>query len=98
LPAPLSNVSVFFFEGGGGSDVAQCLAGARWKGVLKPRHFLGAGLAVMTMSWISSSDIWSTRSTCHGAHGSQQGVLSEGGIIVESVGLAQRRFDTSAAS
>src|ERR1700716_2371261 len=27
-----------------------------WKGVLKPRHFLGARLAVMTMSWISSSD------------------------------------------
>jgi len=27
-----------------------------WKGVLKPRHFLGVRLAVMTMSWISSSD------------------------------------------
>ena len=27
----------------------------------------------------------------HGAHGSQQGVLSEGGIIVESDGLAQTR-------
>jgi hypothetical protein len=26
------------------------------KGVLKPRHFLGVRLAVMTMSWISSSD------------------------------------------
>jgi hypothetical protein len=30
-----------------------------WKGVLKPRHFLGVRLAVMTMSWISSSDTWS---------------------------------------
>ena len=30
-----------------------------WKGVLKPRHFLGVRLVVMTMSWISSSDIWS---------------------------------------
>ena len=29
------------------------------------------------------------------AHGSQQGVLSEGGIIVESDGLAQRRLDPS---
>ena len=28
-----------------------------WNGVLKPRHFLGVRLAVMTMSWISSSDI-----------------------------------------
>ena len=28
-------------------------------------------------------------------HGSQQGVLSEGGIIVESDGLAQRGFDPS---
>jgi len=27
-----------------------------WKGVLKPRHFLGVRLAVMTMSWISASD------------------------------------------
>src|SRR6202022_3224625 len=27
-----------------------------WKGVLKPRHFLGVRLAVRTMSWISSSD------------------------------------------
>jgi hypothetical protein len=27
-----------------------------WKGVLKPRHFLGVRLAVMTMCWISSSD------------------------------------------
>ena len=31
----------------------------------------------------------------HGVHGSQQGVLSEGGIIVESDGLAQRGFDPS---
>ena len=31
----------------------------------------------------------------HGAHGSQQGVLSEGGIIVESDGLAQRGLDPS---
>jgi len=31
----------------------------------------------------------------HSAHGSQQGVLGEGGIIVESDGLAQRRFDPS---
>ena len=31
----------------------------------------------------------------HGAHGSQQGVLGEGGIVVESDGLAQRRFDPS---
>jgi hypothetical protein len=30
-----------------------------WKGVLKPRHFLGVRLAVITMSWISSSDTWS---------------------------------------
>ena len=30
-----------------------------WKGVLKPRHFLGVRLAVTTMSWISSSDTWS---------------------------------------
>ena len=29
----------------------------------------------------------------HGVHSSQQGVLSEGGIIVESDGLAQRGFD-----
>jgi hypothetical protein len=29
------------------------------KGLLKPRHFLGVRLAVMTMSWISSSDILS---------------------------------------
>src|ERR1700730_13145032 len=28
----------------------------RRRGVLKPRHFLGVRLAVMTMSWISSSD------------------------------------------
>ena len=27
-----------------------------WNGVLKPKHFLGVRLAVMTMSWISSSD------------------------------------------
>ena len=33
-----------------------------WKGVLKPRHFLGVRLAVMTMSWISSSDIRSMES------------------------------------
>src|SRR5262249_30035372 len=31
----------------------------------------------------------------HGAPGSQQGVLSEGGMVVESDGLAQRWFDTS---
>jgi len=30
-----------------------------------------------------------------GPAGSQQGVLGEGGIVVESDGLAQRRFDTS---
>jgi len=33
-----------------------------WNGVLKPRHFLGVRLAVMTMSWISSSDIRSMES------------------------------------
>src|ERR1700719_2276672 len=92
-----------------------------WKGVLKPRHFLGVRLAVMTMSWISSSDTWSmsiwrgnqrqstvgvfdpallprgigvAKPSGHGAHGSQQGVLGEGGIVVESDGLAQRRVDT----
>jgi hypothetical protein len=27
-----------------------------WRGVLKPRHFQGVRLAVMTMSWISRSD------------------------------------------
>ena len=27
-----------------------------WKGVLNPRHFLGVRLAVMTMSWMTSSD------------------------------------------
>ena len=31
----------------------------------------------------------------HGARGSQQGVLGEGSIIVESDGLTQRRFDPS---
>jgi hypothetical protein len=37
----------------------------------------------------------SPRWRVHGTHGSQQGVLGEGGIIVEGDGLAQRRFDPS---
>jgi hypothetical protein len=43
------------------SDAALVIEADRiaWKGVLKPRDFLGVRLAVMTMSWISSSDTWS---------------------------------------
>ena len=42
----------------------------------------------------SSLRFWEAPSG-HGAHASQQGVLSEGGIIVESDGLVQRGFDPS---